>query len=63
MVTRPERESGLQALSTPRALVGTIEQICDHLVRQREELGISDLGLSIEAVDHLAPVIERLSGT
>ena len=52
-----------EALRTPHALVGTVDQICDQLVRQRDELGISYLGLSVDAVEDLAPVIARLAGT
>ncbi len=52
-----------EALRTPHALVGTVEEICDHLVRQREELGISYVGLSLDALEALAPVVERLAGT
>ena len=52
-----------QALRTPHALVGTVDQICDQLVRQRDELGISYLGLSVDAVEDLTPVIARLAGT
>ena len=51
-----------EALRSPHALVGTVDEICEQLLRQREELGISYLGVSADAVDDLAPVIERLSG-
>lgn len=55
--------SGEQARRSPHVLVGTVDEICEQLRRQREELGISYLGISVADLDELAPVIERLTGT
>ncbi len=52
-----------QARETPHALCGTVDQIADDLIRRRELLGISMIGLSASALDDLAPVISRLAGT
>ncbi|HEX4866983.1 MAG TPA: TIGR03621 family F420-dependent LLM class oxidoreductase [Acidimicrobiales bacterium] len=52
-----------QAASTPHALVGTVDEICDQLVERRERWGISYLGLSHDQLDAFAPVVARLTGT
>lgn len=52
-----------QALASPHSLIGTVEEVADKLVRQREELGISYIGLSIESMEEMAPVVARLAGT
>ncbi len=49
-----------QALSTPHALIGTVEQLCDQLVERRERWGFSYVGLSLDQLDAFAPVIARL---
>ena len=52
-----------QALETPHALVGSPEQMADDLVARRERWGISDIGVGIEAIDAIAPVVSLLAGT
>lgn len=52
-----------QALASPHSLIGTVEEVVDKLVRQRDELGISYIGLSIESMEEMAPVVARLAGT
>lgn len=52
-----------QALQTPHALVGTVEQVVDDLLTRRERFGISYIGLGAEALDAMAPVIAKLAGT
>ena len=52
-----------EARTTPHALVGSVDQICDQLVERRERWGISYLGLSDDQLDAFAPVVGRLSGT
>jgi probable F420-dependent oxidoreductase len=49
--------------TTPHALIGTVEQICDQLVERRERWGISYLGLSADQLEPFAPVVARLAGT
>jgi hypothetical protein len=55
--------SPADARTTPHASIGTVEQICDQLVEQRERWGISYLGLSQDQLEAFAPVIARLAGT
>jgi probable F420-dependent oxidoreductase len=52
-----------QASSTPHALVGTVDEICDQLVERRERWGISYLGMSADQLDAFAPIVARLVGT
>lgn len=52
-----------EAAATPHAMVGSVEQIADQLVEQRERWGISYLGVSGDQLDALAPVVARLAGT
>jgi len=52
-----------EAATTPHALVGTVEQICDQLVERRARWGISYLGMSGDQLDAFAPVVDRLAGT
>jgi probable F420-dependent oxidoreductase len=52
-----------QALETPHALCGSTEQIVESLVERRERFGISSVGVALDALDDLAPVVARLAGT
>ena len=52
-----------QAATTPHALIGSVEQICDQLLERRERWGISYLGLSADQLEPFAPVVARLAGT
>jgi probable F420-dependent oxidoreductase len=51
------------ALRSPHAIVGSIDEICEKLIERRERWGISYLGLSADAIDGFAPVVDRLAGT
>lgn len=51
------------ALATPHALVGTVDEVCDQLVERRERWGLSYIGLGVDALEAMAPVIARLAGT
>jgi probable F420-dependent oxidoreductase len=51
------------ALASPHAIAGTVDEIADDLVARRERWGISYLGVSVDALDALAPVVARLAGT
>ncbi len=55
--------SPAEALASPHALCGTVEQIADDLVERRERFGISGIGLSLADLDAMEPVIARLAGT
>ena len=52
-----------QALASPHSMIGTVDEVVDKLVRQREELGISYIGLSADSMEEMAPVVARLAGT
>lgn len=52
-----------EALETPHALCGTVEEIAADLVVRRERWGISYIGVGLDALDALAPVVARLRGT
>jgi alkanesulfonate monooxygenase SsuD/methylene tetrahydromethanopterin reductase-like flavin-dependent oxidoreductase (luciferase family) len=52
-----------QALRSPHALAGSVEEIVDDLVERRERWGISYIGVGVDALRALAPVVARLAGT
>jgi probable F420-dependent oxidoreductase len=47
----------------PHAWVGTVDQICDDLVERRERWGVSYLVVQGDAMEAMAPVVARLTGT
>lgn len=51
------------ALASPHALCGTVDQIVDDLLERRERFGIASIGLSLDALDAMAPVVARLAGS
>lgn len=51
-----------EALETPHALCGTVDQITDDLIERRARFGISSIGLSLDAMDAFAPVVAALAG-
>jgi probable F420-dependent oxidoreductase len=51
-----------QALASPHALVGTVEELVDDLVERRERFGINVIGLPLDAMDAFAPVVAKLAG-
>lgn len=51
-----------QAVASPFQLVGSVDQIVEMLLERRERWGFSDIGLSADAIDGLAPVVARLAG-
>lgn len=55
--------TGAQALESPHALAGTIEQLCDTIVERRERFGLSYITVGADAVEAMAPVVARLAGT
>ena len=52
-----------QALASPFALVGTVDQICEDLLARRERWGFSYVAVGPEVMADLAPVVARLAGT
>ena len=47
----------------PHALVGDVEEICEELIRRREEYGISYVTVGDSHLETFAPVVTRLAGT
>lgn len=57
------RRAGLTAedlMGNPFLFIGSVNQICDDIVRRREELGVSYYAVFEPAMEALAPVIARL---
>jgi len=52
-----------QALESPHALAGTVDEIVEQCLERRARYGISYIGLSSDAIDAMAPVVDRLAGT
>jgi probable F420-dependent oxidoreductase len=52
-----------EALASPHTLCGTVEEIVEDLLARRERLGLSAIGVGLDALDSLAPVVARLAGT
>jgi probable F420-dependent oxidoreductase len=55
--------SPAEAAESPHVLVGSTAEVCDRLVARREELGISYISVSADAVAQFAPIVSRLAGT
>jgi probable F420-dependent oxidoreductase len=51
-----------QALESPHALAGTVEEIIEQCIERRERFGISYVCLGLDAHEAFAPVVERLAG-
>ena len=51
------------AKHSPHALVGTVEQVVEQCEERRERWGISSIGIGAEAMEEMAPVVERLTGS
>jgi probable F420-dependent oxidoreductase len=47
----------------PHALIGSVESICEDLQRRRDRWDVSYVVVQGDAMDALAPVVARLSGT
>jgi probable F420-dependent oxidoreductase len=52
-----------EALESGVALVGTVDECCDLLVRRREECGVSYIAVGDDQYEAFAPVVSRLAGT
>jgi len=52
--------SPADALESPHALCGTVDQIVEDLLARREQFGIASIGLSLDALDAMAPVVAKL---
>ena len=52
-----------QALRSPHALAGSVDQIVEDLLERRDRWGISYIGIGLDAMHELAPVVARMAGT
>ena len=52
-----------EALSSGAVLAGSIDEVCDTLVRRREEWGVSYVVFGDDQYEQFAPVVARLAGT
>jgi probable F420-dependent oxidoreductase len=52
-----------EGLSSGVACVGTVDEVCDLLVRRREEWGMSYVVFGDDQYEAFAPVVARLAGT
>jgi probable F420-dependent oxidoreductase len=55
--------SAEEAAAMPHVLVGTVDEMCDDIRRWRDRWGVSYVSWSADAIDTMAPVIDRLAGT
>jgi alkanesulfonate monooxygenase SsuD/methylene tetrahydromethanopterin reductase-like flavin-dependent oxidoreductase (luciferase family) len=59
-VARAYATSEADAAEVPHALVGSVEEIAEDVLRRRDELGLSYLTVFEGSIDAFAPVIARL---
>jgi len=55
--------SSEEALASPHALVGTVDQCTDTIRSWRDRWGISFVSIEAEAMEDFAPVVETLTGS
>lgn len=55
--------AGEDALDLPVLLIGTVDELCERLVAQRERWGFSTIVVTGDAMEAFAPVVARLQGT
>jgi len=51
-----------EALVSPHALAGTVDEIVEQCLARREAYGISCVGIGLDAMDAMAPVVAHLAG-
>lgn len=54
--------SAQDALDSPHALVGSVDQIVDEVQRWRDRWGFSYVSIDAESIEDFAPVVEALDG-
>ena len=52
----------MKRLIASHALAGTVSEIVEQCLDRRERYGISYIGLGLDALDAMAPVVDRLAG-
>ncbi len=53
----------LRAADSPALVDGSVEEICDTLIRRREQYGFSLIALGGHTLEAMRPVVSRLAGT
>ena len=54
--------SAAEMMRHPHGLFGSVDSVCDELVRRRERYGISYVTVGDNALEAFAPVVARLAG-
>jgi len=54
---------GEDALELPVVLIGTVDELCEQLLKRRERWGFTNIVVPAEAMESFAPVVARLAGT
>jgi probable F420-dependent oxidoreductase len=54
---------GEDALDLPIVLIGTVEDMCEQIIKRRERWGFSNVVVPADAMETFAPVVARLAGT
>jgi probable F420-dependent oxidoreductase len=55
--------SPAEAMESPHALAGSVDECVESLLAWRERWGISYIGLSLDAAEQMAPVVAKLANT
>ena len=54
---------GEDALELPIVLLGTVDELCEQLLKRRERWGFSNIVVPAEAMESFAPVVAQLAAT
>jgi probable F420-dependent oxidoreductase len=54
---------GEDALELPIVLIGSVDEICEQLLKRRERWGFSNVVVPVDAMESFAPVVTQLAGT
>jgi probable F420-dependent oxidoreductase len=54
---------GEDALELPIVLIGTVDELCELLLKRRERWGFTNIVVPAEAMESFAPVVAQLAGT
>jgi hypothetical protein len=54
---------GEDALDLPIVLIGSVDELCEQLLKRRERWGFTNIVVPAEAMESFAPVVAQLAGT
>ncbi len=54
---------GEDALELPIVLIGSVDELCERLLKRRERWGFTNIVVPAEAMESFAPVVAQLAGT